>query len=80
MINIQDISKKIADAASERNKIAMFHYQVLVNAEELRSINPVEFCREVNVPESYATEFLKMIKLASLMGDLRMAIKPATSE
>jgi len=44
----------------------MFHYQVLVNAEKLKGLDAVTFCKDV-VPETYATEFRKMIGLAKLM-------------
>jgi hypothetical protein len=40
---------------------------VLKNAADLEGINPKGFCREVSVPETYATEFTKMIALARLM-------------
>ena len=45
----------------------MFHFQVLKNANELVGIDPKGFCKEVSVPESYATEFTQMIALARLM-------------
>ena len=34
---------------------------------ELAGIDAKGFCREVSVPETYATEFTKMIALARLM-------------
>jgi hypothetical protein len=46
---------------------AMFHFQVLKNADDLAGIDPKNFCKEVPVPESYATEFTQMIALARLM-------------
>jgi len=45
----------------------MFHYHVLRNADELEGIDPKGFCKEISVPETYATEFTKMIALARLM-------------
>jgi hypothetical protein len=62
-----DIASRIHQAAHKSNKIAMFHLQVLTHARELANIDPVEFCHLVGVPESYATEFRKMLKLARLM-------------
>lgn len=59
----------------EGKKIAMFHYQVLIHAEELEGVDPVEFCKEIGVPETYATEFRKMLSLGSLMKDLGVTIK-----
>jgi hypothetical protein len=64
---IDEIAIKVRDAALSGQKIAMFHYQVLVNAEELISIDPTAFCKKVGVPESFATEFRKMLSLARLM-------------
>jgi hypothetical protein len=54
-------------AAEKNQKIAMFHFQVLKNADELAGIDPKGFCKEISVPESYAIEFTKMIALARLM-------------
>jgi hypothetical protein len=39
----------------------------LKNANELAGMNPKNFCREISVPESYATEFTQMMALARLM-------------
>jgi hypothetical protein len=39
----------------------MFHFQVLKNADELAGIDPKDFCKEISVPETYTTEFTKMI-------------------
>lgn len=64
---VEEITRKIRTAAHTGQKIAMFHYQVLVNAEKLKGFDPVTFCRDVGVPETYATEFRKMISLAKLM-------------
>ena len=47
--------------------MAMVHLQVLQHADKLGDMEPVEFCRLVNVPMSYATEFRKMFSLARLM-------------
>lgn len=64
---IDGIAKRIREAANGGQKIAMFHYQVLVNAEKLKGLDAVTFCKDVGVPETYATEFRKMIGLAKLM-------------
>ena len=62
---------KLAIEAAERDgqKIAMFHYQVLANAAQLRSVDPEEFCQWVGMSRSFATEFRKMLALARLMQD-----------
>lgn len=66
---IQRIREAVRDSATRNQKIAMFHLQVLLNADELRDYDPVEFCRQIGVPESYKTEFRKMISLRRLMTD-----------
>ena len=62
-----DIKKAVHDAARTDQKIAMFHFQILKHAAELEDVNPVEFCKELAVPATYATEFRKMLSLARLM-------------
>jgi hypothetical protein len=64
---IDEIAVKVRDAALSGQKIAMFHYQVLVNAEKLKDLDPIAFCKNIDVPETYATEFRKMLSLARLM-------------
>ncbi len=63
----ETIRQAIETAAVHGQKMAMFHYQVLANAAELRSADSDEFCRAVGVPASYAAEFRKMLGLARLM-------------
>lgn len=64
---IEQIKAAIHSAEGKNQKVAMFHFQVLKNADELSGIDPKGFCKEVSVPESLATEFRKMIALARLM-------------
>ena len=64
---IQEIAAKVREATRNGKKIAMFHYQVLIDAEELNGVKPEEFCEEIGVKESYKTEFTKMLNLAKLM-------------
>jgi hypothetical protein len=64
---IEQIKAAIHLAAGRNQKIAMFHFQVLKNADELAGIDPEGFCQEVSMSETYATEFRKMIALARLM-------------
>ena len=63
----EEMREAIRLAAVHGQKMAMFHFQVLVNAAELRSVDGDEFCRAVDVPASYAAEFRKMLGLARLM-------------
>lgn len=64
---IEQIKSAVHHAAGKNQKIAMFHYQVLKNADDLEGIDPKGFCKEISVPATYATEFTKMIALARLM-------------
>jgi len=73
---IQKIAKDISDAEATRNKVAMLHCSVLIHALELRGIDPHEFCKEVGIADSYATEFSKMLKVAELLQQLGLEIKP----
>ncbi|GEM_PF-6470734 len=52
-----EIARKIREAARERNKMGMFHFQVLINAKQLEDVNPTDFCRAVGVPDSFTVEF-----------------------
>ncbi len=64
---IEQIKDAISNAARKNQKIAMFHLQVLKNADQLAGMNPKGFRKEVSVPATYATEFTKMIALSRLM-------------
>jgi hypothetical protein len=66
-VAIEEIKTAVHKAAGRKQKIAMFHLQVLRHAEELDGVNAKAFCRELAVPETYATEFTKMLSLAKLM-------------
>ena len=71
---IDDIKTAVQEAAGRRQKIAMFHFQVLKNATELKDLNAEAFCKEVAVPASYQIEFRKMISLARLMSGLGVSL------
>jgi hypothetical protein len=64
---IEQIKAAVLGAAAKNQKLAMFHFQVLKNADDLAGIDPKGFCSEISVPETYASEFRKMIALARLM-------------
>jgi hypothetical protein len=66
-IVIEQIKAAVHRAAEKHQKTAMFHFQVLKNADELAGIDPNGFCKEISVPKSFAAEFRKMIALAHLM-------------
>ena len=71
---IDEIKIAVQDAAARRQKMAMFHFQVLKNATELEDLNAKAFCKEVAVPTTYQTEFRKMIGLARLMRELGVSL------
>ena len=71
---IDEIKIAVQAAAARKQKIAMFHFQVLKNATELDGLNAEAFCKEVAVPLSYQTEFKKMISLARLMSELGVSL------
>jgi hypothetical protein len=73
---VKQIANDILSASIDNNKSVMFHYSVLLHANELRDVDPIAFCQEVGVPESYKTEFRKMIKLAEFMKQMGMKVTP----
>lgn len=64
---IAGIRDAVHGAAESGQKVAMLHYQVLLNADVLESVDPEQFCTLINVPSSFKTEFRKMISLARLI-------------
>ena len=72
---VTEIAEAVHNAEREGNKIAMFHYQILIHADELRGIDAIEFCNEINVPESYKIEYKKMLNLAQLMKEQGSSMK-----
>ncbi|HET7675032.1 MAG TPA: transcription factor [Gammaproteobacteria bacterium] len=66
----EEIRNEIHKAAAEDQKVAMLHFQVLKNARQLANTDAKEFCGLVGIPETYATEFRKMLGLFRLMEQL----------
>jgi len=64
---VKSIEEAVHNAERDNKKIAMFHYQILIHADELKGMDAIQFCQEIKVPISYATEFRKMLSLAALM-------------
>ncbi len=71
---MEEIRKAVHDAALGNQKIAMFHFQVLKNAVALEDVDPAAFCRDINVPATYKTEFRKMLSLFHKIGLSRKAV------
>ena len=65
---INDIRNAIRIAADNDQKMAMFHFLVLKNANELDGMKPEAFCTEVGVPLSYQTEFPEDAQLGAAHG------------
>lgn len=64
---IEEIRRAVHNASLNNQKMAMFHFQVLKHASELDSLDPIAFCHDIDVTESYQTEFRKMLNLARIM-------------
>jgi hypothetical protein len=64
---IGEMRTAIHGAAGTNQKIAMFHFQVLKHAGELEGLDVPAVCTELGVPQTYQTEFRKMLSLARLM-------------
>lgn len=70
-----EIAKRIRQAELNGQKIAMFHYQVLLHADQLAGVSAAEFCRLVGMKESFTTEYNKMMALAKLLKEQGVSIK-----
>lgn len=64
---VHEIKKAVHTAALSNQKIAMFHFQILKNASALKNVPAIEFCEAISVPNTYATEYRKMMSLALIM-------------
>jgi hypothetical protein len=71
----EEIARSIRQAELSGQQIAMFHYQVLANADRLKNVRAGDFCEAVGMKQSFATEFSKMIALAKLMGERGVEIR-----
>ena len=72
---IETIKLDLKKAAEERHKIAAFHSLVLLHADSLADYDPAEFCRVVEVPATYQTEFRKMLAVARHLDELGYSIQ-----
>jgi hypothetical protein len=63
----EEIGDAVREAARAKQKIATFHFQILKNAAVLENVHAGDFCRAINVPKTYTTEFGKMLAVARLM-------------
>jgi hypothetical protein len=67
---VETIKLTLQKAQAKREKTAVFHSQLLLNAELLKNLDPHEFCRNVDVAKSYVREFRKMIAVARTLSEL----------
>ena len=72
---IETIKLTLQKAQAKREKTAVFHCQVLLNAELLKHLDPHEFCRNVGVTKAYHIEFRKMIAAARTLSELGYSIQ-----
>jgi hypothetical protein len=72
---LDEIRAAVHIAAKENKKAAMIHSLVLIHAAELEAVEPVEFCRHIGIPESYRTEFQKMLAAPRVLAGLGYAVQ-----
>lgn len=66
---IEHIKNEVARAAMDKNKDAVNMYLVVKFADQLQNIDPIDFALLIGRNESYATEFRKGLKLASIINE-----------
>jgi hypothetical protein len=66
---IEHIKNEVAQAALDKNKDAVNMYLVVKYADQLREIDPIDFALSIGRNESYATEFRKGLKLATIINE-----------
>jgi hypothetical protein len=66
---IEHIKNEVAKAALDKNKDAVNMYLVVKYAGQLKEIDPVDFSLSIGRNESYATEFRKGLKLATIINE-----------
>lgn len=66
---IEHIKNEVAQAALDKNKDAVNMYLVVKYADQLREADPIDFALSIGRNESYATEFRKGLKLATIINE-----------
>jgi hypothetical protein len=64
---VDDVKAAVHAAAEAKQKLAMFHFQILKNADLLDAVNAEEFCVAIGVPVTYKTEFRQILSLARVI-------------
>ena len=62
--NIKKSIKSAINGSPRNAYVVELHAQILKYAARLQNTNGKEFCAALEIPESYGTEFSKMMKLA----------------
>lgn len=75
MKTVETIKLALREAQAKREKTAVFHSQVLLNASQLKNLDPHEFCRNVGVTKAYHIEFRKMIAVARTLSEMGCSIQ-----
>ncbi len=70
----EEIALEIKNAAANKDKTAMIHFQILINADRLVGVNAATFCERVGLAKSWEIEYPKMIKLAQTLKDHGLCI------
>ena len=72
---IKTIKQDLKRAAEEKHKVAALHSLVLLHADSLSDLDPAEFCRLVEIPDTYQREFRKMLAVARYLDELGYSIQ-----
>jgi hypothetical protein len=75
MKTVETIKLALHEAQAKREKTAVFHSQILLNANQLENLDPHEFCRNVGVTNAYHIEFRKMIAVARKLSEMGYSIQ-----
>ena len=75
MKTVETIKLALQKAQAKREKTAVFHSQVLLNANQLKNLDPHEFCRNVSVTKAYHIEFRKMLAVARTLSEVGYSIQ-----
>ena len=68
-VNIKKSIKAAINGSPRNAYVVELHAQVLKYAARLQNVNGREFCAALEIPNSYAAEFSKMMKLAHRLED-----------
>ncbi len=68
-MKVEKIALKIKEAERENKKTVMFHFQTLIHADEFRAVDAIQYCRDVGMNDSFATEVRKIINLSQMIRD-----------